>query len=137
MKTLLNTHSFTVRPSDCDPLGHMNVARYLDGCSDAGFNIQAAWSLTPQDIRDGRQLAFVVVNANSNFIRELHIGDTVNIQSELIRIGGKSCQVCHHFMKGDTEVFNSTFTLVLMNLQTRTAEPIPDDLRKAMQEAHA
>ena len=134
---MIPTHAFTVRPSDCDPLGHMNVARYLDGCSDAGFTLQAAWSLTPEDIREGRKLAFVVVNANSNFIRELRIGDPVEVRSELIKTGGKSVQVCHHFFRNETEVFNSTFTLVLMNLTTRAAESIPDDLRTAIQQAHA
>lgn len=115
----------------------MNVARYLDGCSDAGFTLQSAWSLTPEDIRDGRQLAFVVVNANSNFIQELRIGEHAQIRSELIKIGTKSCKVCHHFFLGETEVFNSTFTLVLMNLKTRQAEAIPDDLRAALLAAHA
>ncbi len=137
MTNYINTHAFTVRPSDCDPLGHMNVARYLDGCSDAGFTLQSRWTLTPEDIRDGRQLAFVVVNANSNFMRELRIGDHVQIRSELIKVGTKSCQVCHHFFLGDAEVFNSTFTLVLMNLKTRTAEAIPDDLNAAILAAHA
>jgi acyl-CoA thioester hydrolase len=137
MTKYIDTHAFTVRPSDCDPLGHMNVARYLDGCSDAGFTLQSAWSLTPEDIRDGRQLAFVVANANSNFLRELRIGDHVQVRSELIKAGNKSCQVCHHFFHGKTEVFNSTFTLVLMNLKTRKAEAMPDDLRTALLAAHA
>lgn len=137
MTKFITTHTFTVRPSDCDALGHMNVARYLDGCSDAGFTLQSAWSLTPEDIRDGRKLAFVVANANSNFLSELNVQDHVEVRSELIKIGGKSCSVCHHFFRNETEVFNSTFTLVLMNLQTRSAEPIPDDLRAAIQAAHA
>ena len=85
----------------------------------------------------GPAIAFVVVNANSNFIRELRIGEHVQIRSELLKIGTKSCQVCHHFFLGETEVFNSTFTLVLMNLKTRAAEAIPDDLHKALLAAHA
>ena len=131
------THDFTVRPSDCDPLGHMNVARYLDGCSDAGFTLQSAWSLTPEDIFEGRKLAFVVANANSNFIGELTVRQFVEVHSELIQIGRKSCTVCHHFFHNEVEVFNSTLTLVLMNLRTRVAELIPNDLRAAIQLAHA
>ena len=137
MTKYIPTHSFTVRPSDCDALGHMNVARYLDGCSDAGFTLQSAWSLTPEDIRNGRKLAFVVVNANYNFLTELNVREYVEVRSELIKIGSKSCTVCHHFFRDETEVFNSTFTLVLMNLQTRTGEAISDDLRAAIKTAHA
>ncbi|WGI21092.1 thioesterase family protein [Amylibacter sp. IMCC11727] len=137
MTKYIDTHAFTVRPSDCDALGHMNVARYLDGCSDAGFSLQSVWSLTPEDIRDGRQLAFVVAHADSNFLRELRIGDHIQVRSELIKAGTKSCKVCHHFFLDDTEVFNSTFTLVLMNLKTRKAEAMPDDLRVSLLAAHA
>ena len=115
----------------------MNVARYLDGCSDAGFTLQSAWTITQEDVRNGRQIAFVVLNANSNFLRELRIGDHIHVRSELIKVGTKSCQVCHHFFLGDTEVFNSTFTLVLMSLNTRSAMAIPDDLRTAILDAHA
>ena len=136
MTKCIPTHDFTVRPSDCDPLGHMNVARYLDGCSDAGFTLQSAWSLTPDDIHNGRKLAFVVANANSNFLGELTAREHVNVRSELVTIGRKSCTVCHHFFRNEIEVFNSTFTLVLMNLQTRAAELIPNDLRAAIQAAH-
>lgn len=137
MTDYITTHSFTVRPSDCDALGHMNVARYLDGCSDAGFTLQSAWSLTPEDIRNGRKLAFVVANANSNFLGELNVREHAEVRSELLKIGTKSCTVCHHFFRNEVEVFNSTFTLVLMNLQTRAAEPISDTLREAIQAAHA
>lgn len=137
MTKFIPTHVFTVRPSDCDALGHMNVARYLDGCSDAGFTLQSAWSLTPEDIRDGRQIAFVVANANSNFLGELNVREHVEVGSELIKISSKSCTVCHHFFRDDIEVFNSTFTLVLMNLKTRKAEAISDDLRAAIQAVHA
>ena len=137
MTKYIDTHAFTVRPSDCDALGHMNVARYLDGCSDAGFTLQSAWTITQEDVRNGRQIAFVVLNADSNFLRELRIGDHIQVRSELIKVGTKSCQVCHHFFLGDTEVFNSIFTLVLMSLKTRSAMAIPDDLRDAILVAHA
>nr|WP_325250983.1 thioesterase family protein [Amylibacter sp.] len=133
---MIDTHSFTVRPSDCDFLGHMNVARYLDGCSDAGFSIQALWGLTPDDVLKGRQIAFVVLNANSTFQRELRTGDFVQIKSELIKLGTKSASVTHHFFRGDTKVFESAFTLVLMDLKTRKAIEIPDDLRATIQAAH-
>ena len=83
MPKAIDTHAFTVRPSDCDFLGHMNVARYLDACSDAGFTIQAAWSLTQDDVLAGRRMAFVVLNANSTFHRELRVRDQVQVKSTL------------------------------------------------------
>lgn len=137
MPNPLDTHSFTVRPSDCDFLGHMNIARYLDACSDAGFSIQAAWGLTQEDVLQGRRIAFVVVHADSRFLRELRVRDEVRVRSELLETGSKSARVVHRFRRGETEVFNATFTLILMDLQARCAVEIPDDLRVAIQTAHA
>ena len=139
--TQINTHNFTVRPSDCDALGHMNVARYIDGSSDAGFSVQAAWGLTPEDVQTGRKLAFVVVNLNANFFRELRVRDQVAVRSELLKLGTKSATVIHRFFRqsdgAEEEVFNGTFTLILMDLANRKSTEIPDDLRRDILAAHA
>ncbi|MBC6441901.1 MAG: acyl-CoA thioesterase [Rhodobacteraceae bacterium] len=136
MKTI-DSHAFTVRPSDCDFLGHMNIARYIDGCSDGGFTLQCQWGLTREDMLTGRKLAFVVADAHSTCHKELRVGDYVQIRSSLDTIGGKSAQVTHRFYRGDTLVFESVFILVLMDLITRSSTTIPDDIRASMAAAHA
>ncbi|MEM7438867.1 MAG: thioesterase family protein [Pseudomonadota bacterium] len=137
MTNAIDSHAFTVRQSDCDFYGHMNIARYIDGCSDGGFMIQDAWGLTRDDVLTGRRLAFAVVGANSSYYRELRVGDHVQVRSTLDKIGGKSAQVTHRFYKGEDMVFESVFSLVLMNLDTRKAMAVPDDLRADMLAAHA
>lgn len=137
MPNPIDTHRFIVRPSDCDFLGHMNIARYYDACSDAGFSIQSHWSLTREDVLRGRQIAFVVAAADGRFLRELTVGDDVQLRSALTRLGGKSATVVHSFWRGEEQVFEGTFTLVLMDLGTRRAITIPDDLRAAIKAAHA
>ena len=137
MPNPIDTHAFTVRPSDCDFLGHMNIARYYDACSDAGFTVQSHWGLTRDDVLTGRQVAFVVLSAENKFLRELTIGDHVQVRSRLERIGGKSVHVNHSFWRGDTLVFDCSFALVLMDLRSRAAIVIPDDLRAAIEAAHA
>lgn len=137
MPATIDTHAFTVRPSDCDFLGHMNIARYFDACSDAGFTIQAHWGLTREDVLRGRQIAFVVVSSEAAFERELVIGDHVQVRSTLMRIGGKSVDVEHAFFRGEERVFRCRFALVLMDLCARRAIAIPPDLRAAIEAAHA
>ncbi|MEM6617699.1 MAG: thioesterase family protein [Pseudomonadota bacterium] len=133
---VIATHSFEVRPSDCDPLGHMNVARYFDGCSDAGFYLQGLWTLTPEDITAGRRIAFVVLSAESRFLRELRVGDRIDVRSHLAHMGTKSLRVMHRFFHEDAHVFETQFTLVLMDLTARAAMVIPPDLRQAIEAAH-
>ncbi|UWR34934.1 acyl-CoA thioesterase [Sulfitobacter sp. W027] len=121
-----------VDPSDCDFLGHMNVSRYFAACSDGVFAIQSEMGLTANDMRDGRQLSFAVVNAQSDFRSELSAGDAIRLESSVIEIGSKSMTFRHRLIRSDGEIlaFETVFKCVLLNLETRRAVEIPDDVRE-------
>jgi hypothetical protein len=73
----IETFRRAVDPSDCDFLGHMNVSRYFQACSDAMFSLQAGLGMTRTDMaQTGRRLSFAVVHAESDFLREVMAGDT-------------------------------------------------------------
>ena len=124
----------TVGPQDCDHLGHMNVARYFDACSDSGFALQALFGLTAEDVAAGRRLSLVVVTLTSDFQAEVHLGEAIRMETGIGRIGSKSLHLHHRLYAGHPErlAFTSTFKAVLLSLDTRRAVVIPDDLRAAM-----
>mmetsp|Transcript_3687 Transcript_3687/g.6810 ORF Transcript_3687/g.6810 Transcript_3687/m.6810 type:complete len:142 (-) Transcript_3687:263-688(-) len=121
-----------VDPSDCDFLGHMNVSRYFAACSDGVFAIQSEMGLTANDMRDGRRLSFAVVNAQSDFRAELAAGDAIRLETSVMEIGSKSMTFRHRLIKseGDTVAFETVFKCVMLNLETRRAAEIPDDVRQ-------
>ncbi len=121
-----------VDPSDCDFLGHMNVSRYFAACSDGVFAIQSEMGLTANDMRDGRQLSFAVVNAQSDFRSELSAGDGIRLETSVIEIGYKSMTFRHRLIRSDGEIlaFETVFKCVLLSLETRRAVEIPDDVRE-------
>lgn len=120
-----------VDPNDCDFLGHMNVSRYFAACSDGVFAIQSEMGLTANDMRNGRRLSFAVVNAQSDFRAELSAGDAIRLETSVIEIGTKSMTFRHRLVRsdGDTIAFETVFKCVLLNLETRKAAEIPDDVR--------
>ena len=75
----VETFRSVVAPSECDHLGHMNVSRYFAAVSDGVFAFQTTVGLGPTDVREGRQLSFAVVRAESDFKSELSAGDVIRL----------------------------------------------------------
>ncbi len=119
-----------VDPSDCDFLGHMNVSRYFAACSDSVFAIQSEMGLNADDMRSGRKLSFAVVHAESSFFAELRAGEAIQMESEVLEIGGKSVTFRHRLLRSADRktVFSTVFKCVLLNLESRKAELLPDEV---------
>ncbi len=86
----VETYRSVVAPSDCDHLGHMNVASYFAAVGDGTFAIQTALGLGPKDLREGRRLSFAVVHAKSDFIAEVAAGEVIYLESGVKELGTKS-----------------------------------------------
>ncbi len=119
-----------VDPSDCDFLGHMNVSKYFAACSDSVFALQSEMGLTAEDMRSGRRMSFAVVHAESDFLAELSAGDAIQMKSEVLEIGSKSITFRHSLVRSSDEktAFTTVFKCVLLNLETRRAVSLPEDV---------
>jgi acyl-CoA thioester hydrolase len=131
--TLVHELRVTVGSSDCDVLGHMNVARYFALCNQCGSALQAAIGWVPGQERDGSRLSFAVVRSESDFKSEVMEGEMLTVRSDLLRLGNKSASFRNRIARADgTEVFHSVWHTVCLNLETRRAAPIPPALRTAL-----
>ena len=126
------TFRSVVDPADCDFLGHMNVSRYFAACSDGVFTIQAEMGLTAKDMRQGRRLSFAVVHAESDFKAELSAGDAIRLETWVTEIGSKSITFRHCLIRSEDEAvaFETMFKCVMLNLASRRAAEIPQDVRE-------
>ena len=123
-----------VGSSDCDALGHMNVANYYSYSSLSGREFQRLIGWPPGQANKGRRLSFAVVRAESDFRAEVLEGQAILVTTSVGSIGEKSATFLHQIALEDgTEVYSSVWRSVLMNLDTRRSEYIPDDLRQALQ----
>jgi acyl-CoA thioester hydrolase len=131
----VETFRRAVDPSDCDFLGHMNVSRYLQACSDGMFSLQSDLGLTRSDMESGRRLSFAVVHIESDFRAELMAGDVIALRSSVLSVGTKSATFHHRLYRaGDGALaFETLFKAVCLDLAARRAVPIPEDVRAGLE----
>jgi acyl-CoA thioester hydrolase len=126
----VETYRGVVNQTDCDHLGHMNVARYFGICGAAAINLQTMLGITPEDVRHGRRLSFAVVRNESDFRAEVEVAEPVVLRSAILEIGGKSMLLHHQLFRADGVVaFDTRFRVVLFDLVKRRAADIPPDVR--------
>ena len=121
-----------IREDECDLLGHLNVAGYIALASDGGFAIMAAFGMDEDQIVAGRHQSFAVIQSDAAFKAEVLPGQEVHVRSALTEIGSYAAKFRHRVYLGERMAFQTIFTCVLMDLKTRKARLIDDDLRAAM-----
>jgi acyl-CoA thioesterase FadM len=130
MPSFVETYRATVAPAHCDHLGHMNVQHYFAAVSDGMFAIMIRLGLGPEEIRR-RRMSFAVVRAETDFHRELRAGDVMALESAVARLGDKTVTFKHRLRNeatGDVAM-TTQFKCVLLDLETRQATAIPEDIR--------
>lgn len=130
MPLFLETYRGAVGPADCDRLGHMNVQHYFSAVSHGMFAMMTRLGLDPAEI-DRRQISFAVVHAETDFHRELRVGDVIVLETAIAHLGEKSVTFRHRLKKQPPgEVAMTTeFKCVLLDLRRREAVAIPEDIR--------
>jgi len=138
MPHFIETYRGTVSPTDCDDLGHMNVQHYFAAVSNGMFAMMNRLGLTPEEIQR-RQMSFAVVHAETDFHRELHAGETLLLESTVLRLGDKSVTFQHRLrnLSTSTVAMTTDFKCVLLDLRKREAVLIPEDIRAAATELAA
>lgn len=131
----LLSYRAVVAPADCDILGHMNVARYFDACSDAGFTMQSMLGITADDMTDGRRISGAVVHTEATFKAEVLAGEAIHMMTDILAIGTKSITYRHRLYRSarDEHAFTAVFRNAILSLTERRAVPVPDDMRAAAQ----
>jgi acyl-CoA thioester hydrolase len=132
MTLYVETLRATVAPSDCDQLGHMNIQHYFRIVSDGMFALMTRMGLGAQEICS-RKLSFAVVRVETEFHRELCVGDVIALESTILKFGQKSATFGHRLrnIATDEVAMSADYTCVLLDLDKRQATVIPEDIRRA------
>ena len=126
----LLTYRGTVYPSQCDHMGHMNVAWYVAKFDEATWHLFAAIGLTPARLRD-ENIGMAGVEQHIEYKRELYPGDVVTVSSKILEVKEKAIRFVHE-MKNDAtgEVAARTVLVAVhLDLGTRRARALPTDVR--------
>jgi 4-hydroxybenzoyl-CoA thioesterase len=121
---------------DCDPAGIVYFPRYFaffDACTAGHF--AAAGMPKPELLRKYAIVGFPVVDVRANFKRASSFGDTVTIETRIVRWGSSSFDVEHRLLKDGElaiEGFEKRVWVARRGTQHDLAAiPIPEEVKAA------
>ena len=112
-----------VQQSECDQMGHMNVAFYLAKASEALGGLAAALGL-PRAFRAGGETTLIIRDQHVRFLREAHFSAPLLITGGIVELEESDARVLmllHH----DDGSLAATFQLVVGHVDARTRGPRP------------
>jgi len=128
------TRSVAVRFSHCDPAGIVYFPHYFDmfnGLIEDWYGEELGYDFVGL-VMDSRY-GFPFVHIECDFKLPSRMGDVINLTLLVERIGRSSLGiaiVCH---RDGVERLRARMVTAMMSLETRTAAPLPDDLRERLE----
>ncbi|HEY4231528.1 MAG TPA: thioesterase family protein, partial [Thermoanaerobaculia bacterium] len=131
MSEPLLTYRGSVYPSQCDQMGHLNVAFYVAKFDEATWQLLNAIRLTPTRMRTER-IGMAGVEQHIEYKRELYAGDVVSVTSRVLEIRDKSIRFEHEMRNDETGELAAQMVIVAVHLDTTTrrARAFPTDVRE-------
>ena len=123
------THRGCVYPSDCDHMGHLTVASYVNKFDQATWNFFADIGLT-RDYLDRNNIGLAAVQQNTSYQRELMPGDVLTVRTALIELAGKKIRFRHEMTNGVTGDVAAVMEVlaVCIDSNTRKSRPFPNEI---------
>ena len=125
------TYRGTVYPWHCDHMGHMNVMWYVGKFDEATWQLFASIGLSPRRLRN-EGIGLVAVEQRLEYKRELIAGDLLTIRSSVEEVREKALVLLHEMTNDETQqvAARTTITGVCIDMTTRKARPLPEDIRE-------
>lgn len=130
----LPPHSETVRPEWVDYNGHMNVAYYVlifDHATDTLLDTIGIG----ESYRLSQRGSFFIVEAHVAYLRELHAGDSVRIETQVLGHDDKRLHVFQRMVHVESGKLAATYEILGLHvdMKSRRAAPFPAGARERIQ----
>ena len=125
----LVTYRGAIYPSQCDHMGHMNVAWYVAKFDEATWQLFSAIGLTPTRLRT-ESIGMAGVEQHIEYKRELYAGDVVTVSSTILEVRDKAIRFAHEMRNDETGEVAARTVLVAVHLDmhSRKARAFPGDV---------
>ena len=130
---LLKLPELTVLPQWIDYNGHMNVAYYVLAFDQGVDAFMGFIGITPDYIKR-RQASVFTLEMHVNYIQELHLGDDLRLNCQLLDFDAKRLHYflqMHHAEDGYLAAVSEQI-MVHVDLETRRSSEFPGDVRLAL-----
>jgi acyl-CoA thioester hydrolase len=123
-----------VTPSfgDIDGMKHVNNNRILEWFELGGLDIYRYF--TPDLDLDFENWKLIMVRKEADFVGQLRFGEDVEIRTYLLKIGNSSFTVGNEVWQSNELKAKGKTVIVHFDYVTQKSVPIPDDVRKKLEE---
>ncbi|MEE3444117.1 MAG: thioesterase family protein [Methanobrevibacter sp.] len=123
-----------VTPSfgDIDGMKHVNNNRILEWFELGGLDIYRYF--TPDLNLDFENWKLIMVRKEADFVGQLRFGEDVEIRTYLLKIGNSSFTVGNEVWQSNELKAKGKTVIVHFDYVTQKSVPIPDDVRKKLEE---
>lgn len=130
----LLTYRGSVSITECDHMGHMNVAFYVAKFDSATWQLFARVGLTRERF-DSDRGGMAGLEQHIEYKRELYAGDVVTITSQVLEVRDKVLRFRHEMTNDVTGEVAARMLVVAAHLDAvaRKARPFPADVRAKAQ----
>jgi 4-hydroxybenzoyl-CoA thioesterase len=122
-----------IRFSHCDPAGIVYFVNFFDmvnGIVEDWFAEAVGFDF--EELHIQRRVGFPIVNTGCEFFRPCHLGDRLELELAIARLGNSSIEFAVTGRVGGDEKFRARHKVALMSLDSQRAMPIPADMREKM-----
>ena len=122
------THTYSVYYEDTDMGGVVYYANYLKFMERCRTDWLWAMGVDQQRLRTDRQVQFVVVKVDVDFLRPAVLHDEILVTAELQRLAGATIHFKQTIMRGDEQLIDATVRVACLDSGTLKPRAIPKDL---------
>ena len=125
------TYRGVIYPWQCDSMGHFSTRHYMAMFDDAGWHFLHEIGFDLKLIAE-KKIGWADVSHHIEYLKEVHQGELVLIESKPLRVGNKSieCQLEMKSVKSDEIYARLTAVTVQFDLEKRCAIPVLDEVRE-------
>lgn len=123
------TYFGTVYPAECDHMGHLNVAHYVQKFDAASWNFFFNFGVT-RETMDGGNYAVAAVEQKIAYKRELMPGDVIEVRSRVLEVKEKAIRFIHEMIHRESGQIAATseYVTVCLDRAQRKARPYPESV---------
>ena len=123
-----------VQWGDQDAFGHVNNTVYFRWCESA--RIEYLDKLGLRDPKEAEGIGPILAAISCNYRRPVTFPDQVQVGAQITRLGRSSLTMEHRIYSETQQqlVADATSTLVIYDYHRQASQPIPDDIRKRIEQ---
>jgi len=130
-------HPMTVRMYDTDAAGILYFGNQFRFAHDAFETLMHQEGLTFQDMFERQPFMFVIVHAESDYFKSLHVGDEIQVHTWIDHIGTTSFKVAYEIFSSEQRMGTASTVHVCIDKDTRGKQEFPTHVREMLEKYRA